>query len=55
MTAPRRVLAGLMVAFAVAAAMATLTTIRQVRLETSALTHHAIGNPNASLRSGRSA
>jgi hypothetical protein len=35
MTAPRRALIGLVAAFAVATVMAALTTIRQVKMETS--------------------
>jgi hypothetical protein len=35
MTAPRRALIGFMLAFAIATVIAALTTIRQVRMETS--------------------
>jgi hypothetical protein len=38
MTAGRRALIGFMIAFAAASAIAALTTIRQVRMETSSAT-----------------
>ena len=39
MMAARRALIGLMIAFTVATAIATVTTIRQVRMEASSASH----------------
>jgi hypothetical protein len=54
MRAARRVLIGLMIAFAVATVVAAVTTIRQVRLETPSVSHPAIqtgtGRPTGSPR-----
>jgi hypothetical protein len=44
MTAGRRALIGFMVAFAVATAIAALTTIRQVRMETSSATQPTVSS-----------